>query len=148
MSTGDMKGVLDRAATSPDPVIRGIGIEYVKALQTADRLRPFLEVYASGLSVLSISSSSMAEIETESVSQTNPIVKGKEFAARVVAILQEHGKPAHFQKLYDLYVARHGNDVTSGTFRQKLVRFECAKKLHAVDGRGYWPKEDPIPDVN
>lgn len=147
MSDGDMKGVLDRAATSPDPVIRGIGIEYVKALQTADRLKPFLEVYAGGLSVLNISMPSMAEVDTESVSQINPPVKGKEFAARVVGLLQEHGKPARFQELYDLYVVKYGNDVTSGTFRQKLVRFECAKKLHTVDGRGYWPKEDPVPDV-
>lgn len=72
---------------------------------------------------------------------------GKEFAVRIVEILQERGKPVHSPELYCLYITKHGNDVTRGTFQSRLIRFECARKLHNVTGCGYWPKEDPIPDV-
>ena len=147
--SGDMKSVLDRAATSPDPVIRGIGIEYMKALQVAERYRPFLEMYASGLSILSVTPVEPGAVPAvlPPAAPLAPRVNGKEFAGRVVALLRERGKPAHFQELYDLYAEKHGNEIKSETFRQKLVRFECAAQIHAVDGRGYWPKGDAVPDV-
>lgn len=150
MSATDMKGVLDRAATSPDPVIRGVGIEYMKAIQVVERYKPFLEMYAGGLSILAVTPVPVADTAPtvrEPAAPVAPRVNGKEFAVRIVALLRERGSPAHFQELFDLYSGRYGSEIKAETFRQKLVRFECAAQIHSVDGRGYWPKGDPLPDV-
>lgn len=136
--SADMKAVLDRAASSPDPVIRGISLEYVKAQQMADRLRPFLEVYAGGLSI----------IDTAPADEQQPAVRGlngNEFAARVAGIVRKHGQPLLFKELYGAYVTEYGSETKTETFRTKLLR--CRDSVQSVDGRGYWPAGEAVPDV-
>ena len=146
MSGIDMKQALDKAAASPDPVIRNISLEYMKAVNIAERLKPFIEVYVGGLDEIEMLPEQVLPPVRKLAAAPAPRLNGGQFAEQIVAILRDIGKPTQYRELYENYTERHGDGVKPETFRQKLVRFDCAKAIQTVNGRGYWPIGDALPN--
>lgn len=141
----NMKIVLEKAASSPDPAVRTAAIHYYKLQQQLHALDGFFSFYGQAQSDASLQEPIKAK---PAIKTTSAAPRGgmDAFIKRVCDLLLRNGQPIGISRLYDTFYQAHPDDdkVSLDTFRQRLF-----KKRHQVpllsDGRGYWPAGVSVP---
>ncbi len=130
--TVDMKTVLEAAANSPDPTVRGIAIRRMEIEQECARLDAFFGFYAEARTAIPPASA-----------HASPSKSGGKMIAAVREVLLRNGRPMPLAALFET-MRRDFPD--SGPPKQESFRVRLSEhrdKIARTDA-GYWPADVPV----
>ncbi len=163
----DMDAVLSKAASSPDPSVRAMALNYREVEEWLKIMSDFFGIWArGGLPPFSIQTKAAAEVPAPGVvlrsaaTTRKPRLNSAQAAesrhsragrpklrddtpdtvtVNVGNILVAHGGPMKLTPLYEAYCRAHPEDNTSmDNFRQRLIH-PRRRKFIALTKDGYWP---------
>jgi hypothetical protein len=155
MSTHE-KGILEKAATSSDPVVRYAAIRRMEIDQEILKLDVFLDYYASAQgdfkngaapSTPHVVKKANVEVDEPSKIKKPRNSKGPRVAAAANEILLAHGQPMQLQDLFAALQAQHA-DICPPKMESLRPRLhEHRETLQYLKGQGYWPVGAALPVV-
>lgn len=151
------KSVLEKAATSPDPVVRHAAIRRMEIDSEVVKLDTFLGFYAEAQEPTKLPAlKGIGRIEavepkakvklltsdgTALVGTVKPqkVGKGPRLADATVKILCDHGKPMQLQELFTELKAKYPDICPPKLDSLRPRLHEQRDKVSMIKGRGYWP---------
>lgn len=151
------KSVLEKAATSPDPIVRHAAIRRMEIDSEVVRLDTFLGFYAEAQEPAKLPAVNgvvrreavepkakikvMTTDGTVLVGRVKPpkVGKGPRLADAVVKILTAHGKPLQLQELFTELKTKHPDICPPKLDSLRPRLHEQREKVAMIKGRGYWP---------
>jgi hypothetical protein len=157
------KSALEKAATSPDPVVRHAAIRRMEIDTEVVKLDTFLGFYAEAQepakpqAVNGVARREAVEpkarikvMTTDGAALVGTVKpqkegKGPRLANAAVKILTEHGAPLQLQELFNELKAKHPDICPPKLDSLRPRLHEQREKVAMIKGRGYWPAGAAVP---
>ena len=136
-TTLDMKTVLEAAANSPDPTVRGIAIRRMEIDKEREQLDAFFGFYGEAKAMVPAGAAVVAKPKNGT-----PVVGANKLIAAVRETLLKHGKPMPLAALFEA-LGRDSPDRCPPKQDSLRVRLSENRTLIGRTDEGYWPTDVP-----
>lgn len=148
----DLSEILEGAASSPDPRVRGMALRLKNIDAEREALVMFFTLYASEKGLAAPVAKLPVKVQPAPKERTNGAVNGRgrrpngedAFGGRIRTLLTGGGATMRLNDMFEAYSSSYPDDQTNlNNFRQRIMKRR--DQLQLVNGREYWPADIELP---
>ena len=145
--TAEPKSVVEIAAASPDPRVRGLALRRMELARDLEPIDAFLGFYADNTAqpaapdpiAKAKQGTNGRQVPAVRQDKTKPLGKMARMVAAICVMIMEKGSPMTLPDIWDGLGSRHSTLRPSSMDSLRARLSEHRDTIRRVDERGYWP---------